>query len=129
MAKTVIQRVRFKATPAALYRLYMDPEQHGAAGGSAVQLDPKVGGRFVAFGMLKGRFLLLEPDRLIVQTWRSTSWKRSDPDSILMLTFTKAPGGAEISLVHVRIPDHDYRGVQHGWPTYYWGPWKQYLAR
>ena len=129
MAKNVIQKVKFRAKPGELYRIYMDPRKHAKAVGSKVRLQPRVGGRFSAFGMLEGRFLLLEKGRKIVQTWRGKHWKKSDPDSILILNFKKAPGGAEVALVHAEIPDHDYRGIQKGWPKHYWGPWKRFLAR
>jgi hypothetical protein len=31
-------------------------------------------------------------------------------------------------LVHANVPQHDHRGVSEGWPTYYWKPWKKYIA-
>ena len=129
MAKNVIQRIQFNATPETLYAIYMDPRKHAKAIGSKVRLVPKEGGRFSAFGMLEGRFLLLEKGKRIVQTWRGMHWKKSDPDSILILTFKKTPGGAEIMLVHAQVPEHDYKGIQQGWPTHYWRPWKKYLAK
>ena len=128
MAKPLVQRVQFNATPETLYAIYMDPRKHAKAIGSEVRLVPKEGGRFSAFGMLEGRFLLLEKGKRIVQTWRGTHWKKHDPDSILILTFKKSPGGAELMLVHTQVPEHDYKGVQEGWPMYYWRPWKEYLA-
>ena len=128
MAKNVVQKIRFKATPEQLYQTYMDPKEHAKAIGSKVNLEPKVGGKFSAFGMLEGRFLLLEKGKKIVQTWRGDHWKKTDPDSILILNFNKIPGGGEIELIHAQVPDHDYKGVQQGWPKYYWGPWKKYLA-
>ena len=67
MAKNVTQKVKFKATPEELYHLYMDPKKHAKAIGSKVSLQPKVGGRFSAFGMLEGRFLLLEKGKKIVR--------------------------------------------------------------
>ncbi len=129
MAKNVIRRVKFKATPENLYQIYMDSKKHAKAIRSTVRLEPKVGGRFSAFGMLEGRFLLLEKGKKIVQTWRGKHWKKSDPDSILILNFKKVPGGTEIFLVHAGVPDHDYRDIQHGWLKYYWRPWRKYLEK
>ena len=88
-----------------------------------------MGGAFTAFdGALRGRNLLIVPNRLIVQAWRSTNFKTADPDSILVLEFRKAPGGSEVQLVHVNVPKQDHAGVSKGWPKYYWKPWKAYLA-
>jgi hypothetical protein len=66
---------------------------------------------------------------MIVQAWRARNWKASDPDSILVLCFGKAPGGGRIDLVHVNVPAHDHKGVTQGWPKFYWTPWKRYLAK
>lgn len=43
--------------------------------------------------------------------------------------FSKAPGGAQIDLVHVNVPRYDHKGVSQGWPKYYWKPWKKYLKQ
>ncbi len=78
---------------------------------------------------MSGRNLVIVPNRVIVQAWRAEHWPKSDPDSILILTFSKAPGGGQVDLVHVNVPGHDHQGVKLGWSQYYWRPWKKYLAR
>ena len=88
MAKTIQQTVKFSAPPDRLYDIYMDSKKHGAAVGSSASVSRKIGGRFSAFGgMLSGRLLARVPGRLIVQTWRGSNWKKSEGDSILILTF------------------------------------------
>ena len=39
--------------------------------------------------MLSGSNLLIIPNHLIVQSWREKPWKKTDPDSILVLRFSK----------------------------------------
>ena len=130
MPKTIQQAVTLRAAPERLYDIYMDARKHAAAIGSTVSLERKVGGRFTAFGgMLRGRNLALVPGRLIVQTWRGADWKKSEPDSVLVLSFAKAPGGARLTLVHANIPGRRAGGIRRGWPKYYWKPWKTYLRR
>ena len=51
-------------------------------------------------------------------------WKKSDPDSILILLFHKADRGGQIELIHVGMPDYDYFPITRGWTKYYWTPWK-----
>ena len=93
-------------------------------------MSRKPGGTFTAWnGQLRGRNLLIVPKRMIVQAWRSVNFKSGDPDSILILQFSKAPGGGRIDLVHVNVPHQDHEGVSKGWPKYYWKPWKKYFAR
>ena len=128
MTKPIVQSVTFKASPEKLFQIFTDSKKHSASTGAKASVSAKAGARFTAFdGMLSGRNLLVVPHRTIVQAWRGSHWKESDPDSILILNFSKAPGGGRIDLVHVGVPQHDHKGVTKGWPHYYWKPWKTYL--
>lgn len=126
--KTIHQKVTFRATPRELFTIYLDSKKHSAAIDDKVTISRKVGSTFAAFGgMLRGRNLLIVPDHMIVQSWRAKSWKKEDPDSILILLFSKAGRGGQIELTHVGIPQYDYLPIKKGWPKYYWTPWKAYL--
>ena len=82
MTKAIQQSVRFKASPATLFEMYLDSKEHSAATGGKANLSRKVGGAFTAWNkMLRGRNLAIIPNRMIVQTWRSVNFKPSDPDS------------------------------------------------
>lgn len=130
MAKTIVQSAKFRASPAALFELYIDSKKHSAAIGSKATVSRRPGGRFSAFGGgLTGRNLVVSPGRMIVQSWRSRGWKKSDADSILILTFRAAPGGGSVDLVHANVPDRDSAGIKSGWVKHYWKPWRAYLAR
>jgi len=117
-------------TPAKLYELFMDSAKHTAATGAPAKISRKVGGKWTAFGgMLLGKNLVLIPNRMIVQTWRSSEWKKKDPDSILVVSFEKSVGGgAQAELVHIGVPEYDRAGVTKGWIQYYWEPWNAYLT-
>jgi uncharacterized protein YndB with AHSA1/START domain len=122
--------VHLPASAAKLYRMYLDPKQHAAFTGSPVTIAPRVGAPFKAFGgALSGRILHLVPNRLIVQSWRSTEFSRRDLDSTLVLSFWPGKGGARIELTHVNVADSDFAGVSEGWGKYYWAPWRAYLDR
>lgn len=130
MAKTIQQTVKFSASPARLFNIYMDSKKHSAATNSRATVSRKVGGKFTAFdGALSGRMLAVVPNRMIVQAWRGSNWKKTDLDSVLILTFSKAPGGGRVNLVHANIADQRHASIQRGWTTYYWKPWKAYLRR
>ena len=130
MAKTIQQTVRLPASPRALYDIYMDARKHAAAVGSTVAISRKVGGAFRAFGgMLRGKVLAIVPGQMIVQAWRAGNWRRTDLDSVLILTFRRAPGGGRVDLVHANVPDRFYPHIKRGWNTYHWKRWKAYLRR
>lgn len=127
--KTIEQSVVFKSTPDTLYEFFMDSKMHSASTGMPAKVSGKVGGKWSAFeGMIGGSNLMLVPNRLIVQAWRSNSWKTEDPDSILIVRFEKVAGGTRVHLTHVGVPPYDHKGVTQGWKKYYWEPWKKYLS-
>jgi len=131
MPRTVTMAVHLPASAARLYRMYLNPKQHAAfTGGGPVTIAPRVGAPFKAFGgALSGRILHLVPNRLIVQSWRSTEFSRRDLDSTLVLSLWPEKGGARIELTHVNVADRDFAGVSEGWGKYYWAPWRAYLDR
>jgi activator of HSP90 ATPase len=129
MTKAIQQSVEFKVSPERLYETYLDSRKHTAATGAKAKLGRRVGAAFTAFdGALKGKNLLLVPNKTIVQAWRADHWKDSDGDSILVLTFSKTAKGGRVDLVHANVPEHDHCGVTEGWRTYYWHPWRAYFA-
>jgi activator of HSP90 ATPase len=130
MAKIVRQSVILPASPKALYAMYLSPKGHGSITGAKVQIGSRPGSSFRAFGgALRGKMLQTIPGRLIVQSWRSTAFRKSDPDSTLIIRFTPKGKQARVDLVHVNVPDHDYNGVNKGWKSYYWNPWRKVLSR
>ncbi len=130
MMPAIRQRVRFNASPARLFNMYMDSRQHSAATHAKAVVSRKVGGKFSAFGgTITGKMLLIVPNRMIVQSWRAKHWKKTDLDSILVLAFSKTRRGTQIGLVHVNVPECDHDGVSNGWGKYYWKPWRTYLEQ
>jgi activator of HSP90 ATPase len=130
VTKAIQQSVKFQASPKELFDIYIDSKKHSEATGAPARLSRKAGGSFTAHGgQLCGKNLLIIPDRMIVQAWRARQWNASDPDSILILRFSKAKGGGQVDMVHVNVPPYDHAGVTKGWPKYYWSPWKAYIAK
>jgi len=129
MTKPIVQSVTFTASARELYDLYMDPKLHAAfTGGGKVKISPKPGSPFSAFNkMLSGTTLAAIPGKLIVQRWRSHLFKKTDPDSILVIYFSQDGKRGRIDLTHVKVPEHDHAGVTQGWETYYWKPLTKYL--
>jgi len=129
MTRPIQLSITLNATPRERFNTFLDSSKHTSLTGAPATIGKKAGAAFTAFaGQLSGRTLLVVPGRLIVQSWRSRRWKASDPDSILVLEFSKAKRGGRIDLVHVGVPQHDRTDVFAGWEKYYWVPWKKRLA-
>jgi uncharacterized protein YndB with AHSA1/START domain len=130
MPRTVTLAVDLPASPARLYRMYLDPREHAAFTGAPVKIAARPGAPFAAFGgALSGTVLQVVPNRLIVQSWRSTHFARKEIDSTLVLSFWPHKNGARIELTHVNVADSDFAGVSEGWSKYYWVPWRAYLQQ
>ena len=132
MRNTIRQTVTLPAPAETLFAMYLDAASHGAITGRPVTIGPYEGAKFGAFdGQLSGRILALVRPSLIVQSWRSTKFYAIDPDSTLILLFSDDPATNEgrIELIHIDVPDHDFKDVTEGWPKHYWIPWREYLNR
>lgn len=130
MTKPIISGATFPVSPQTLFRTFMDARLHAAAIGDTARINPKVGGRFALFGnSILGRTLHVVPGSLVVQTWRGSHWRASDPDSILVVRFSGTAKKGRMELVHEGVPAHDWRGVTEGWKQYYWKPWAAYFGK
>ena len=130
MPRTVTLAVDFPASATRLYGMYLDPKQHAAFTGAPVKIAARPGAPFEAFGgALSGTVLQVVPNRLIVQSWRSTNFAKHDLDSTLVLSFWPEGRSARIELTHVNVAETDFAGVSEGWSKYYWLPWRAYLDK
>ncbi len=78
-------------------------------------------------GYITGKTLLVERGKRIVQSWRCSDWKKTDPDSYLVLTFEDTKGGANLHMVHLGVPKDKYTSIKAGWKEHYWDKWKEYF--
>jgi len=130
MRNVIRQSVVLPASAEQLFQMYLDPQTHGDITGAPVTIAEEAGSEFRAFeGKLSGQVLAVTRPTLIVQFWRSIAFKPEDPDSTLMLCFTPLGNEGRIDLLHLDVPDQDYDGVNKGWESYYWTPWRKYLER
>ena len=130
MCKTIKQRVKFKAAPAAVYELLADSKKHTAVTGKKATISPKIGGEFSARADdVTGINVDLVPARRIVQAWRH----RSFPEGIYSMaavTLTPTPsGGTELVLTHRGVPKALIPETEQAWRELYWQPMKAHFDR
>jgi activator of HSP90 ATPase len=130
MPKTIVHKVVFKKTAARdLYDLYMNPKKHALISDEPAKISTKEGTRFSVFGgYITGRNLHLVRDKLIVQSWRGSDWKKSDLDSTFIIHLQQKGKDVVLYATHANVPDNHFAGINKGWYTHYWNPWKRHLA-
>jgi uncharacterized protein YndB with AHSA1/START domain len=118
------------ASPQEVYDAWLDSITHSAMTGGEAIISDAIGGEVSAFdGYITGRNIELVPGERIVQSWRTTQFEEDHEDSILMVTFEDADGGALLTLVHANVPDEQTSYERGGWEEYYFEPMKTYFSK
>jgi uncharacterized protein YndB with AHSA1/START domain len=118
------------ASPRQIYDAWLSSRGHEKmTGGGPARVSARRGARFTAWdGYIAGRNLELEPARRIVQSWRTTEFAESDPDSQIEVLLEPVKGGAKVTLRHSNVPD-GHTGYRTGWQDYYFEPMKKHFKR
>ena len=76
------------ASPQDIYDAWLSSSGHEKiTGGQKAQISVQEGAAFTVWnGYITGRNLKLEPGRRIVQSWRTTKFAATDPDSLQVRT-------------------------------------------
>jgi activator of HSP90 ATPase len=117
------------ATPRQVYDAWLSSRAHGAMTGGTATMSARKGARVSAWdGYITGRNLKLEPGRRIVQSWRTTKFAASDPDSEIDVRLAPAKTGTRLTLRHRNVPDGHTSYRDGGWRDFYFIPMKEYFA-
>lgn len=130
MCKTIKQRVKFKAPPAAVYELLADSRKHTAVTGRKAVISSRIGGPFSTNGNeVTGINVDLVPAQRIVQAWRH----RRFPEGIFSMaaiTLTPTPdGGTQLVLTHRGVPKDLIPETEQAWRDQYWSRIRAYFDR
>ena len=116
-------------TPETLYNAWLDSQEHSSMTGSPATASDVVGESFEAWdGYIQGTNNELSYPNRIVQSWRTTEFEESDPDSILEVSFESVEGGTRITIRHSGLPEHGMQ-YQQGWVDAYFTPMIEYFGR
>ena len=116
------------APPSKVYAAWLDSEGHSAMTGSPAKASAVIGTTFEAWdGYISGMNLELEPDKRILQTWRTTEFDPADEDSLLEILFEEMDGGTNVTINHSRLPEDGEQYLQ-GWLDFYFEPMKSYFS-
>ena len=111
------------------YNAWLDSAEHSAFTGSPAQVDLQGESRFTAWdGYISGRTLEVKPYQRILQSWRTTEFPESSPDSRLEILIKNEENGAQITLLHSNIPSGQGQNYRSGWEEYYFEPMQRYFS-
>jgi activator of HSP90 ATPase len=115
--------------PQKVYLAWLDSAGHSAFTGSPAEIDARPGGKFTAWdGYISGVTLELHPFQRILQSWRTTEFPSSSPDSRLEITFDAAENGMRLTLIHTEIPEGQAEDYRQGWEDFYFTPMQAYFS-
>ena len=119
------------ATPEDVYDAWLSSHGHTAmTGGVPATSEPRVGTMHMAWaGYISGQHVELEPGRRILQTWRTTEFPDSAPDSLLEIIFTLDPKGTRVTLIQNGIPDGEGEKYHLGWQEHYFAPMREHFGK
>lgn len=112
----------------AVYNAWLDSEEHALMTDSESALaSHTVGAEHKAHGAyIWGKNIELVPHSKIVQSWRSNSFKETDSDSIIEVTFEDKGDVTKLTLIHSEVPEKEFE-VETGWQDHYFTPMVQYF--
>jgi activator of HSP90 ATPase len=117
------------ATPRQIYDAWLDSQGHSNMTGSPAKILPVEGAAFTAWeGYIAGRNLKLEPNRRIVQSWRTTAFNPEDADSEIEILLEPHQEGTLLTLNHSKVPDGHTKYRDGGWQDHYFEPMKLYFV-
>ncbi len=130
MADQFTTTARFPVAAKELYDAWLDTKKHGEMTGSTAFVAPGIGGKFSAWdGYIEGTTLELEPNKRIVQAWRSSDFPEGSPDSRVEIIFEQADAGTKVTIKHTNIPDGQGPEFKDGWDEFYFEPMKAYFKK
>ena len=118
----------FPVSKQNLYEAWLDSEQHSLFTGGEAKISPVKDEKYTAWDdYISGITLELEPFSRIMQTWRTTEFDNSDPDSMLEILFEEVSTGTKITLKHTEIPAGQSERYKNGWEEHYFEPMRIYF--
>lgn len=130
MTETIKLSAVFPVNAKTLYEAWLDSKAHSAFTGSKAKINPTIGGTYTAWDKyISGRTIVLQPYSRIVQSWRTTEFHDSYPDSTVEILFEKSAKGTKLTIVHSGIQKGDGKKYKEGWKEFYFEPMKVYFKK
>ena len=127
--RNLIQELYFNVDPYVFYTALLTKKEHELFTGSEANISDALNTEFSAYSnYIKGRNVLLDPGKLIVQEWRAVEEHWPDYHySTVQFKLKKLDNGTHLTFIHKGIPELYFESISNGWNDYYWEPLKKYF--
>ena len=117
----------FNTTAKKIYDTWLSSEGHTKmTGGSAIVSDI-IGDKFTAWdGYIEGGNIDLEPNKRILQTWRTSQFEEDEEDSKIEVLLNEVDGKTELTLIHTNLSESGEH-YKNGWQDHYFEPMAKYF--
>ena len=115
--------------PKQIYEAWLSSDGHSRMTGSQAEVEGGSGGTFKAWeGYIWGITLELEPNRRILQAWRTSEFPKDSPDSRVEILLEEVSDGTKVILNHTEIPDGQGDSYKQGWEDFYFTPMRKFFG-
>ena len=112
-----------------IFSAWLSSEGHSAMTGAQAIATAQVGDEFEAWGgYICGVNLEIEPNRRIVQSWRTVEFTDEEESSRLEIRLQADGDSTVIEIHHSNLPEHGMKYLQ-GWVEHYFTPMKEYFGK
>ena len=119
----------FNANAEAIYNAWLSTQGHTLMTGSPAKVHGHANGDFTAWdGYIWGTFLELEPNKRIVQLWRTGEFPEDAEDSRVEILLAESNNKTKLTLVHTHMPEDQVDSYKTGWLDFYFKPMKEYFG-
>lgn len=122
-------KTTIKTSPEQIYSTWLNSEGHSKMTGGFASISDGIGDKFTAWdGYIEGTNLELEPNKRILQSWRTSEFEESEEDSQIEILLKEINGRTELTLIHTNLSESGEQ-YKEGWDNNYFQPMKEYFSQ
>jgi activator of HSP90 ATPase len=122
-------KTKINATAEEIYSTWMSSEGHTKMTGGEAVISQNIGEAFSAWdGYIEGENVELEPNKRILQSWRTSQFENHEEDSKIEVLLNESGGQTELTIIHSNLPESGEH-YKKGWEEHYFNPMKEYWSK
>ena len=123
-----VLKKQFAATAKHVYDAWLSSDGHTKMTGGTAVITDKTGEVFTAWnGYIEGRNIELEPNKRILQSWRTSQFEEHEEDSQIEVLLDEVDGKTTLTLTHTNLSDNGEH-YKLGWENHYFEPMTKYFS-